>query len=421
MSIGAVRHLWYVYDFLLLGQTGGLADQPRKVYIVATFFVHSLVFTSLVEARPSPTALHAMTWALALVLEVLIFSLSCLLYSSEHHEGKMLNSSGGRLLHGFSYWEKLEVYLILARILLLAAPLCSYPFGSSTQLHDRINGSLNGSHVVSDKTQLRRCQRNGNTCAVEQLSNAEDAEAQHEEQAAWLRPEKLPSVSWWHYITNYSLFLPYLWPTSSPRLKVTFSACVMLLVLGRCVNVLVPYQVGKVINLLTKQEESSPANLKSVELDIPWVQITILAFYSLLQGNSGLIGTFRQMLWMPIGQFSSRELAVAIFEHVHKLGFDFHMDKQTGELVSAMNKGGSINTFLDTVTFSVAPNISDLVIAMVYFGFAFDIYYTLITVLIAFWYIFLTVRIASRRGDAKREVTNLQRLEEAVKLVTLIY
>ena len=366
------------------------------------------------EAQPSPNNLHARIWALASVLESTNLGLSCLLYSRVHYEGKMLNPDGGRLLNGFSPWEKVEISLIFARTLLLVISLCSYYLSIPCNDQKSGNQALRIPPLPYDeKVRGQSCYMKTVACVNQQSNTSLIGDAQFEEQAAWLRPDKLPSVSWFHYITNYTIFLPYLWPKNSANLMLTFSTCILLLILGRCVNVLVPYQVGKVITILSNQEESS----HTFEISIPWIQIVILAFYSLLQGNSGLISIIRQMLWMPIGQFSSRGLAVAIFEHVHNLGFDFHMDKQTGELVSAMNKGGSINTFLDTMTFSVAPNIADLVIAMVYFGFAFDIYYSLITVLITFWYVFLTVRIASRRGDAKREVTNFQRLEEAVKSV----
>jgi len=178
------------------------------------------------------------------------------------------------------------------------------------------------------------------------------------------------------------------------------------MVLQRGINVLVPYQAGAITDLLSG-EDGPP--------QMPWGPICLYIFYRVLQGGNGLLGALRSTLWIPIGQYSYRELSVAAFEHVHDLSLDFHLGKKTGEVLSALGKGSSINTFLEQVTFQVIPMLVDLCVAIGYFLVAFDAYYALVVAVVTFWYIYLTIRMAQWRAEIRRQMVNADREEDAVK------
>jgi ABC-type transport system involved in Fe-S cluster assembly fused permease/ATPase subunit len=116
-----------------------------------------------------------------------------------------------------------------------------------------------------------------------------------------------------------------------------------------------------------------------------------------------------------VGQYSYRELSVAAFEHVHSLSLDFHLGKKTGEVLSALGKGSSINTFLEQVTFQVVPMLVDLAVAIGFFLVEFDAYYALVISVVTFWYIYLTIRMAQWRAEIRRDMVNADREEDAVK------
>lgn len=185
--------------------------------------------------------------------------------------------------------------------------------------------------------------------------------------------------------------------------------CVVIVIVQRGVNVLVPFQVG----IIT--DDLSGDNSPNGEVKMPWVSVTLYILYRLLQGNNGLLGAVRSAAWIPISQYSYREISVASFEHVHSLSLDFHLGKKTGEVLSAMNKGASINTFLEQVTFNVVPMIVDLCVAIGYFLIAFDAYYALVITVVTFWYIYLTIRMATWRADIRRDMVNADREEDSVK------
>ncbi|CAG7964056.1 unnamed protein product [Penicillium nalgiovense] len=86
-----------------------------------------------------------------------------------------------------------------------------------------------------------------------------------------------------------------------------------------------------------------------------------------------------------------------------------------GEVLSALTKGSSINTFLEQVTFQVLPMLIDLTIAIGYFLVVFDVYYALAVAIMTFFYLYSTVKIASWRGNMRRQMVNASRQEDAVK------
>jgi ATP-binding cassette, subfamily B, vacuolar membrane transporter HMT1/ACLQ len=169
---------------------------------------------------------------------------------------------------------------------------------------------------------------------------------------------------------------------------------------------LVPYQIGIITDDLSG--ENGPVH-------IPWKGICLYILFRSLQGSNSLIGVLRAYLWIPVSQYAYRELSVASFEHVHNLSLDFHIGKKTGEVISALGKGNSINNFLDQITFQVVPMIVDLVVAVAYFLIVYDAYYALVVTVMTFWYIYFTIRLAKWRANARRKMVNLDRYQDGVK------
>jgi len=341
------------------------------------------------------------------IAEIVLLGASLALYSSKHREPKAFDPKGGKLRTGVTAWESIEILLDLLRLLTLFALVSFYLlFIALRQRKIKALGRSENENA-GETTRLLNGHWTANGNGNGQAHDGEDADKQPEETSGWVRPDKIPSKTWWEYVRGYSLFFPYLWPAKSRQLQITVLICFALVVVARVVNVLVPVQAGHIVTLLTSKDGKPPG--------IPWGQICLYIFYRLLQGSSGLVGAARSALWVPIGQYSYQELSVAAFEHVHGLSLDFHLGKKTGEVLSALSKGNSINTFLEQITFQVVPMIFDLAIAIGYFLIAFDSYYALIVTLVSFAYMYLTIRLAQWRAELRRDAVNFSRTEDAVK------
>ncbi len=206
-------------------------------------------------------------------------------------------------------------------------------------------------------------------------------------------------------LPRYSVFFPYLWPSKSARLQ------------GVGLAVLHPRRPPA----RCQHPGAGPARDIDRHLEKPKIEdrggrsSELLILYKLLQGPSGLLEVGSLDALDSVSQHTYRALITAAFEHVHSLSLDFHPGKRTGEVLSALNKGASINQFLEQVTFQVVPMLVDLLVAIGYFYVRFGPTYALLVSIITFYYLYLTIRMAATRADQRRDMVNADREEEAVK------
>ncbi|KAI4615786.1 hypothetical protein J4E90_010274 [Alternaria incomplexa] len=377
------------------------------IYLVGAFFVYCLFVISLLDSKPSPTEAHLATWSLATVLEIALVALSFSIYTHPHKE-PTVGTPAKRLRFGMTEWEAAEVAMDLLRIVLLLALIAFYVlFVIVPQRKSRQeSGSPSENTSLLGSAEQNGHAENGHANGSYGSVHPTGGKHQHTEGAppAWSRPTGAPARSWWEYIKGYHVFFPYLWPSKDRKLQLVVIACFMLVLGQRVVNVLVPDLTGEIVKRLNDRERGNP-----------WTAIMLYIGFRFLQGSNGLLGAARSALWIPVSQYSYRELSVAAFEHVHSLSLDFHLGKKTGEVLSALGKGSSINTFLEQVTFSVVPMLIDLGVAIAYFLIRFDAYYALVIAIVTFWYIYLTIRMAQWRAEIRREMVNADREEDAVK------
>ncbi|KAB5570203.1 hypothetical protein GE09DRAFT_957754 [Coniochaeta sp. 2T2.1] len=402
--------------------------EERVVYILGGFFFHLYVLLTMIQWSNAPNISHCAVWLLTLCGDSAILATQMLQGVGRHGLARHIKlPTNEHVTESGDYYDHLDVVIAITRLFLVLGllllygsialkqrwrknrhvqdeeghqsdseeePLLGGPQPPGYQTHNN-NGSVHSGHRSSS-----------NRTSLHDNKDAGRSEQQDDE-VAFYRSEKLPHKNWWEYCRGYSIFFPYLWPSKSVRLQLVVLLCVILVGFQRAINVLVPIQYGKVTDLLSEEFESGH--------HMPWAQICVLIFYKLLQGNSGLIGCVRAILWVPVSQHTYRALTTAAFEHVHSLSLDFHLGKRTGEVLSALNKGASINTFLEQVTFFVLPMILDLFVAIVLFYSYFGPIYALAVSVITFYYLYVSIQMAQTRVDQRRDMVNADREEEAVK------
>lgn len=388
----------------------------EQVYIAGSIFLYLYVLITLFDRQDTPNVAHILTWSLGLLGEIAI------LVSSASGKSDLTRLR----IQEAADWDLAEHILAILRLAMLSGALlvCS-PIAARARVRDRQARAEEACPAEMDEiTPLltrdpmaeanyhsrdsnRRPRANTATSHASQYNGADEfAPTTKEEDAAFYRPEKLQHKNWYEYCRGYKLFFQYLWPSKSRGLKGVIFVCFLLVMGQRVINVLVPYQLGIVADILRDQ-----AGLGVM----PWGELLLLLGYKLLQGSSGILGCLRDILWIPVSQHTYRALTTAAFEHVHSLSLEFHLSKKTGEVLSALNKGASVNSFLEQVTFQVGPMLLDLLLAIFFFYNRFGPIYALIVSVVSFYYLYLTVRMAATRADQRRDMVNADREEEAVK------
>lgn len=376
------------------------------VYVVGSTFGWSIVLVSLHDCKPAPTSVHLLVWLVSLPLELVIIGSSLQIYTVPHHDPIVGDQQGGQLREKISGWEVIEVTIYFIRISLLivmSALFITYQFVSFRHATDSEPGSPEHAPLLNGRPVTGSGQVNGHAYGAVSDGHTEDKSAGD----AWAKPTETPSVTWYQYLRGFVVLIPYLWPKKSRKLQALATACFLIMIAQRIINLLVPITTGLIVDALSGDDDQGAR--------APWLYIALYVMFKWLQGSQGILSAARTIMWIPVEQYSYRAISTAAFEHVHGLSAEFHTGKRTGELISALNKGSAINSFLELVTFSVGPMIFDLVVAVVYLTVYFDLYLGLVVCITTVAYIYVTIRLASWRVKLRREYVNADREMEAVK------
>src|SRR5262249_22922561 len=132
---------------------------------------------------------------------------------------------------------------------------------------------------------------------------------------------------------------PYLWPKRAPALRLRVVLAILFLVAGRFINIAVPFFYRLAVDALAPAKTA----LIGGAVAIPAAAIVAYAFARVMsQGFTEL----RNAIFAKVGQRAVRHLALAAFRHVHTLSLRFHLERRTGGLSRALERGTAGIDFL---------------------------------------------------------------------------
>ncbi|KAI9218496.1 P-loop containing nucleoside triphosphate hydrolase protein [Blastocladiella britannica] len=200
--------------------------------------------------------------------------------------------------------------------------------------------------------------------------------------------------------------VPFMWPDKRPALQLCVSLALACLVIGRFTVVLVPLQYKIIINSL------------SVGV-FPTKAIFLFVAFRFLQ--SGFLSNAQSLLWLPVGQYTTRNLSVRMFKHMHSLSLRWHVNRKTGEVLRVLDRGtASIVSLLQMLLFTLFPVIVDITVAIAYFVIEFDVYFGVIVVVTMTSYIFATVVLTEWRTKFRREMIELDNKTSQIGVDSLL-
>ncbi|CAL1708342.1 unnamed protein product [Somion occarium] len=166
--------------------------------------------------------------------------------------------------------------------------------------------------------------------------------------------------SWSELYDRLKRITPYLWPSKSHALQFLAFLYILLIVVGHFVNFLTPLAFAEVVRIF---EEGS--------IRSPWPYLFAYVGLCFLQANGGL-AALRDTLWIPVMQYSDREMSQLSFDHLLNLSFAFHTHRKMGEILRILDRGAVINQTLEIVMFNIIPTFFDIFIALIFFCIYFE-------------------------------------------------
>ncbi|TVY17749.1 Heavy metal tolerance protein [Lachnellula arida] len=209
--------------------------------------------------------------------------------------------------------------------------------------------------------------------------------------------------NWFTYAKGFTIFFPYVWPTRDRSLQLRTIFVGVCLLLTNALNVLVPNQLGVMVDKLTKYSTGD----HSQQI---WLAITIYAVLRFIS-SGGCIGWVQRWLWIPVEQYSYNALSTASHAHIMGLSSDFHDNTSSSDIIQAMRGGNSISDLLDLVCFQVLPMFIDLAIAVAYLWSIFGPYMGLMIAATATSYLYVTTKLVSLRAPKRRDYITVSRKE----------
>ncbi|PGH31870.1 hypothetical protein GX50_05368 [[Emmonsia] crescens] len=206
--------------------------------------------------------------------------------------------------------------------------------------------------------------------------------------------------NWITYLNNFKVFLPYLIPKKDIKVQACLLACVLCLIAKRFLNILVPRQLGIVTDKLFTRE-------------LPYAELATYLILSLLHEDSG-VGLIEALSKIPIEQFSYRQLTTAAFNHVMGLTMEFHSDRDSAEVMKAIEQGGALTRVLETAILEILPTIVDMFIAFVFLYLKFNSSVALCMLFASLTFLSLEVVTSSWNIENRRRMTKAEREEARV-------
>ncbi|XP_070564941.1 ATP-binding cassette sub-family B member 6-like [Ptychodera flava] len=231
--------------------------------------------------------------------------------------------------------------------------------------------------------------------------------------------------AWKGFYRKSKLMWPHVWPSGHPILQLLVVLCFIILLANRGINVLVPLYYKYIVDALTPQsslseffsgyssDNTTTTPSPQTGLVFPWKDIMIYVLLKFLQGGLGVgsigfLNNIRTFMWIKVQQYTSRTIQIRLFSHLHSLSLRWHLGRKTGEVLRLMDRGTqSINNLLNYVLFNIVPTIVDIIIAIIYFTTAFNIYFGLIVFIAMALYLGATIFITEWRTKFRRKMNIL--------------
>ncbi|MBK8176852.1 MAG: ABC transporter ATP-binding protein/permease [Rhodospirillales bacterium] len=187
--------------------------------------------------------------------------------------------------------------------------------------------------------------------------------------------------------------LPYLWPAGELGLRVRVAAAVVFLIAAKGINVLIPVLYKYVVDALASDSTGR----------IAAVPVMLVVAYGVARMGSQAMGEVRDAVFAKVAQRAIRTAGLRTFEHLHALSLRFHLDRRTGAVSRAIERGTKgIDFLLSFMLFNILPTLLEILLVCGILWSLFDVWYAAVTFACISAYIAFTIFVTEWRTKFRR-------------------
>ena len=183
-------------------------------------------------------------------------------------------------------------------------------------------------------------------------------------------------------------------PKGNKEMPTRIILALIFLSLATLVSVYTPFLYGKAVDLV--------AQGKLVDLNLLWL---VIGSYALARLGQVFFDEAKEFVFARVAQRAVRGAALKAFKHMHSLSLTFHLNRQTGGLTRAIDRGAKgIEFLLRFTAFEIVPVIVELFTVGIVLWVTFGFVYAAVTVSTVLVYIVYTIKVTEWRIAIRRKM-----------------
>ncbi len=207
-------------------------------------------------------------------------------------------------------------------------------------------------------------------------------------------PLNVPGVDPAQDVGMIRRLLPYLWPKDRPEIRVRVAIALLMLVGAKLATVTVPIFYKRAVDALS--------GAGGAEIVVP---IAIVMAYGAARVMSQLFTELREIVFARVAHQAMHQVALETFQHLHRLSLRFHLDRQTGGLNRAIERGtAGIENLLHFLIFQIIPTILEIAMVCGILWWLYDWRFAAVTLVTIGLYVAYTFAITAWRLRYRRKM-----------------
>ncbi|MBL8831140.1 MAG: ABC transporter ATP-binding protein/permease [Rhodospirillales bacterium] len=193
-------------------------------------------------------------------------------------------------------------------------------------------------------------------------------------------------------VRTVARLLPYLWPKDRPDVRMRVVAAIVLLVGAKLATIVVPLFYRYAVDALS--------NAGGAAVVVP---VGIVLAYGGARVLSQAFNELREIVFARVAHQAMHKVALETFQHLHLLSLRFHLDRQTGGLNRAIERGtAGIENLLHFMLFQVVPTLLEIMMVCGILWYLYDWRFAAVTFVTIGLYVAYTFAITAWRLRYRR-------------------
>ena len=185
-------------------------------------------------------------------------------------------------------------------------------------------------------------------------------------------------------------------------MRVRVMVAVASLILGRSANVYGPIVLKDLIDGLESLVRGTPVDAAAQSASINALIMLALVYGAMIL-LPGMLTELRAAVFTPVSEYAQRVLGLKTFSHLHNLSMRFHLDRRTGGLTRAIERGTrAFQQLTGLFVFNIGPTLFEIAVVSLYLGAMYPLKYVAVILAAVTGYIAFTLLFTEWRTQFRR-------------------